>query len=51
MAEKKDNKDKQVQTRYTMDEYLKLKAQADKEGRTVSNLTHTVMMDYLNNKQ
>lgn len=49
MAEKKDNKEKQVQTRYTMEEYEKLKAQAEKEGRTVSNLTHTVIMNYLNN--
>lgn len=50
MAEKKETKDKQVQTRYTMEEYAKLKERADKEGRTVSNLTHTVMMNYLNNK-
>lgn len=49
MADKKENKDKQVQTRYTWEEYEKLKAQAEKEGRTVSNLTHTVIMNYLNN--
>lgn len=49
MADKKENKDKQVQTRYTQEEYLILKAQADKEGRSVSNLTHTVMMNYCQN--
>lgn len=49
MADKKETKDKQVQTRYTLEEYEKLKERAEKEGRTVSNLTHTVIMNYLNN--
>ena len=47
MTDEKKTKDKQVQTRYTQAEYEDLKAQAEKEGRNVSNLTHTVMMAYL----
>ena len=47
MTNEKQTKDKQVQTRYTWAEYEDLKAQAEKEGRNVSNLTHTVMMAYL----
>ena len=50
MAEKKETKDKQIQTRFTWAEYDVLKKRAEEEGRTVSNLIHTATVIYLKNK-
>ena len=40
----------QVQTRFTKTEKERLEKQASKEGRSVSNLIHTVILDYLKDK-
>lgn len=49
MSEKKENKTKQIQTRFTEAEVELLKAKAKEEGRTVSNLIHTIVITNLNN--
>ncbi len=48
MSEKKENKTKQIQTRFTEAEVELLKAKAEEEGRTVSNLIHTLVITNLN---
>ena len=43
----KENKMMQVQTRFTNSEYEQIQNQARLESRSISNLIHTVMMNYL----
>ena len=49
MSEKKENKTIQIQTRFTQAEAELLKAKAKEQGRTVSNLIHTLVITNLNN--
>ena len=47
---KKETKSVQVNLRFTPSEVKAIQKRAEEEGRTPSNLIHTVMMAYLNEK-
>ena len=47
MEQKKETKSEQVMTRFSPSERKALEEKASSEGRTVANLIHTVVMNYL----
>lgn len=51
MKDKSERKTNQLQSRFTDSELAKIEAKASEEGRTISNLIHTVIMEYVNSDQ
>ena len=49
MTEKKETRSEKIQVRFTPTQKKQLEKQASQEGRTASNLLHTIAMSYLNN--
>ena len=47
MEQKKETRSEQIQTRFSPSERKALEEKASSEGRTVANLIHTIVMDYL----
>ena len=47
MEQKKETRSEQIQTRFSPSERKSLEEKASSEGRTVANLIHTVVMNYL----
>ena len=47
--EKKETRTEKVMVRFTPSEHEALKKKAAEEGRTASNLIHTIAIAYLNN--
>jgi hypothetical protein len=43
----KENRTEQIQTRFTPTERKAIEAKASEEGRTVANLIHTIVMNYV----
>ena len=47
MEQKKETRSEQIMTRFSSSERKALEEKASSEGRTVANLIHTVVMNYL----
>lgn len=47
MEQKKETKSEQIMTRFSPSERKALEEKASSEGRTVANLVHTIVMNYL----
>lgn len=47
MEQKKETRSEQIMTRFSPSERKALEEKASSEGRTVANLIHTVVMNYL----
>ena len=43
----KETRTEQIQTRFTPTERKAIEAKAESEGRTVANLIHTIVMNYV----